>query len=128
MATRPEPGNQPRYMCQPAVGGTGRGLRLHPLSVFLIAFKTWGFGMEVNKIWAVLQNDAGMGDAAAKLEFLQWVLGLPEGVSARDEAAKVLEELPDGAQTRSAEVFRNCLIECTWPVPVTQRRRRRLLH
>ena len=84
--------------------------------------------MEAKEIWVTLQRDPGLGEAAARQEFLKWVLGLPEGVSPSDAAAGVLDDLPDGAQTRSAKVFRDCLIACTWPVQLRRRGRRRLLH
>ena len=84
--------------------------------------------MEVKEIWAVLQRDPKLGETAARMEFLRWVLGLPEGVSAREAAVQGLDDLPDRARTRSAEVFRDCLVSCSWPVNSGRRGRRRMVH
>lgn len=83
--------------------------------------------MEAKLIMAELQKHADLGEAAAKSIFVQWVFGLPRGVTPRDEALRVLEELPDEELTTSAAAFRSCLEACTWRMAAPQRRKR-VLH
>lgn len=81
--------------------------------------------MEGKRIFTALQSDAALTDAAARSGFLEWILGLPEGVSAKREAMRLLQELPDGEMTVSAEAFKGYLEACLWDVAAPRRRRRR---
>jgi len=84
--------------------------------------------MEGKQIFNALQRDAELTDTAAKSGFLQWVLGLPDGVSTRSEAMRVLQDLPDEEMTPSAEAFRGYLQACGWSGSIPKRRRRRRMN
>lgn len=84
--------------------------------------------MEAKKIMAALQDNAELGEQAARAGFLQWMLTLPDGVSMRDEAKRALVDLPDAHLNPSALAFRECLEACTWPVTTPRRRGRRAVH
>ena len=84
--------------------------------------------MEAKRIMAVLQGNAELGEKAAKVGFLQWMLTLPEGASIKEAARRALSELPEDHLTLSATEFRACLEACTWSVSAPRRRKRRLLN